>query len=119
MSQKIISLSLKCCNFVSSEDRIRNGAKKLVKARATTQQGRLDAFFTVSHTVSTTTPTKKLVCVYVKNFTLKNSNVSFSFRRHKLLIPKDSNEKMIVHSKGKSAVVLVKNTNKNSFVIRF
>lgn len=35
-----------------TEDRIRNGAKKLAKARTTTQQGRLDSFFSVSHTVS-------------------------------------------------------------------
>ncbi|CAF1611092.1 unnamed protein product [Adineta ricciae] len=41
------------------EDRIRNGAKKLAKARMTTQQGRLDTFFTVSHTVSATTPNSK------------------------------------------------------------
>ncbi|CAF3188133.1 unnamed protein product [Rotaria socialis] len=39
--------------------RIRNGAKKLAKARTTTQQGRLDSFFTVSHNVTTTTPIAK------------------------------------------------------------
>jgi len=38
---------------------MRNGAKKLAKARTTTQQGRLDSFFTMSHTVSATTPTTK------------------------------------------------------------
>ena len=43
-----------------SEDRIRNGAKKLAKARTITQQGRLDSFFAISHTVSTTI-TKKTV----------------------------------------------------------
>jgi hypothetical protein len=43
----------------SSEDRIRNGAKKLAKARTTTQQGRLDSFFTISHTVTATIPTTK------------------------------------------------------------
>ncbi|CAF3607870.1 unnamed protein product [Rotaria socialis] len=44
---------------IFSEDRIRNGAKKLAKARTTTQQGRLDSFFTVSHNVTTTTPIAK------------------------------------------------------------
>jgi len=38
-----------------NEDRIRNGSKKLAKARSTTQQGRLDTFFSVSRTVTTTT----------------------------------------------------------------
>ncbi|UJR20801.1 hypothetical protein I4U23_023914 [Adineta vaga] len=42
-----------------SEDRIRNGSKKLTKARATTQQGRLDTFFTVSRTVTATTSNVK------------------------------------------------------------
>jgi len=41
-----------------AEDRIRNGAKKLSKARSTTQQGRLDSFFSVTRKVTTTTPTK-------------------------------------------------------------
>jgi len=50
-------------SFCFSEDRIRNGSKKLTKARATTQQGRLDTFFSISRTVTTTTPTaKKAVC---------------------------------------------------------
>lgn len=33
-----------------SEDRVRNGAKKLNKARSGTTQGRLDSFFTMSST---------------------------------------------------------------------
>lgn len=43
------------------EDRIRNGAKKLFKARSTTQQGRLDTFFSVSRTVTATTSASKKV----------------------------------------------------------
>jgi hypothetical protein len=51
------------CFLFTSEDRIRNGSKKLMKARAITQQGRLDTFFSVSRTVSTTKPiAKKAVC---------------------------------------------------------
>ncbi|CAF0879203.1 unnamed protein product [Rotaria sp. Silwood1] len=46
-------------NCYSSEDRIRNGSKKLIKARTTTQQGRLDTFFSVSRTISTAVPTVK------------------------------------------------------------
>jgi flap endonuclease-1 len=42
-----------------SEDRVRNGSKKLTKARSTTQQGRLDTFFSVTRNVTTTTPTTK------------------------------------------------------------
>ncbi|CAF0776957.1 unnamed protein product [Didymodactylos carnosus] len=41
-------------SFWYCEERIKNGAKKLTKARGTSQQGRLDSFFTVSHVVSTT-----------------------------------------------------------------
>ena len=48
--------------YFFSEDRIRNGAKKLAKARTITQQGRLDSFFSISHTVSATT--KKVVCIH-------------------------------------------------------
>lgn len=33
-----------------SEDRVRNGSKKLNKARSGTTQGRLDSFFTISST---------------------------------------------------------------------
>ncbi|CAF0898010.1 unnamed protein product [Rotaria sp. Silwood1] len=58
-----------------SEDRIRNGAKKLAKARTTTQQGRLDSFFTVSHTVTATTPTtKKAEANIATNKGLKRKN---------------------------------------------
>lgn len=33
-----------------SEDRVRNGSKKLIKARSSTTQGRLDSFFSISST---------------------------------------------------------------------
>ncbi|CAF1355437.1 unnamed protein product [Adineta steineri] len=57
------------------EDRIRNGVKKLAKARTTTQQGRLDSFFTVSHTVSATTPNaKKAAAQTIPNKGLKRKN---------------------------------------------
>ncbi|XP_075238141.1 flap structure-specific endonuclease 1 [Lycorma delicatula] len=36
-----------CGNKNFNEDRVRNGAKKLIKARSTTTQGRLDSFFKV------------------------------------------------------------------------
>jgi hypothetical protein len=60
-------------NSFFSEDRIRNGSKKLTKARATTQQGRLDTFFSVSRTVTTTKSTAKktvreLFLIYRKSF---------------------------------------------------
>ncbi|CAF4765421.1 unnamed protein product [Rotaria socialis] len=42
-----------------NEDRIRNGSKKLMKARSTTQQGRLDTFFSISRTISTAAKTVK------------------------------------------------------------
>ncbi|CAF0832135.1 unnamed protein product [Rotaria sordida] len=59
----------------SSDDRIRNGAKKLAKARTITQQGRLDSFFTVSRTVTTTTPTmKKAEANIATNKGLKRKN---------------------------------------------
>ncbi|XP_043276966.1 flap endonuclease 1 [Venturia canescens] len=45
-----------CGDKQFAEDRIRNGAKKLLKARNTSTQGRLDTFFKV---LSTTTPTKR------------------------------------------------------------
>jgi hypothetical protein len=41
------------------EERIRNGSKKLAKARSTNQQGRLENFFTTSRSVTTTTPKAK------------------------------------------------------------
>ncbi|XP_050433715.1 flap endonuclease 1 [Adelges cooleyi] len=43
-----------CGDRAFSEDRVRNGAKKLIKARSGTTQGRLDSFFTFS-----TTPNKR------------------------------------------------------------
>lgn len=42
-----------------SEDRIRNGIKKLTKARSGSTQGRLDGFFKVLSTTSTT-PKRKV-----------------------------------------------------------
>ncbi|UJR28783.1 hypothetical protein I4U23_010009 [Adineta vaga] len=58
-----------------TEDRIRNGIKKLTKARTTTQQGRLDSFFTISHTVSASTPnSKKAEAQTVANKGLKRKN---------------------------------------------
>ncbi|CAF1227880.1 unnamed protein product [Rotaria sordida] len=48
-------------NINTIEDRIRNGSKKLMKARSTTQQGRLDTFFSVARTISTAVPTVKKV----------------------------------------------------------
>lgn len=35
-----------------SEDRVRSGAKKLIKARSGSTQGRLDSFFTFSTTLN-------------------------------------------------------------------
>ncbi|KAK4884964.1 hypothetical protein RN001_001235 [Aquatica leii] len=46
-----------CGDKQFNEDRIRNGAKKLMKARGTSTQGRLDSFFTVL----STTPAKRKV----------------------------------------------------------
>lgn len=57
-----------------SEERIRNGSKKLSKARTITQQGRLDSFFSVTRKVKTTTktsPIKKVESPIVPNQTLK------------------------------------------------
>jgi len=42
-----------------NEERIRNGVRKLDKARGTTTQGRLDTFFKVVSTSSTTTKRKE------------------------------------------------------------
>ncbi|KAK9695824.1 XPG I-region [Popillia japonica] len=46
-----------CGDKQFNEERIRNGAKKLMKARGTSTQGRLDGFFTV---LSTNTPKRKV-----------------------------------------------------------
>lgn len=40
------------CVCVCSEDRIRNGCKKIVKSRQGSTQGRLDSFFTVTGSLS-------------------------------------------------------------------
>lgn len=37
---------------VASEDRIRNGCKKIMKSRQGSTQGRLDTFFTVTGSIS-------------------------------------------------------------------
>lgn len=50
--------------FCFREERVRNGSKKLSKARTISQQGRLDSFFSVTRKVKTTTktsPVKKVV----------------------------------------------------------
>lgn len=47
----LVEFMVKQKNF--SEDRIRNGVKKLTKARQGTTQGRLDSFFSVKSSVST------------------------------------------------------------------
>lgn len=44
-----------CGDKQFNEERVRNGAKKLIKARGTTTQGRLDGFFKVV----STTPAKR------------------------------------------------------------
>ena len=53
--------------YVCSEERIRNGAKKLEKSRTTVQQGRLDNFFQVVSVTSTTkrkvTTVTRLLCL--------------------------------------------------------
>ncbi|GBP55978.1 Flap endonuclease 1 [Eumeta japonica] len=46
-----------CGDKQFNEERVRNGAKKLMKARSSTTQGRLDGFFTV---VSTPNPKRKM-----------------------------------------------------------
>lgn len=46
-----------CGDKQFNEDRVRNGAKKLMKARGTTTQARLDGFFTVL----STTPAKRKI----------------------------------------------------------
>lgn len=45
-----------CGNKQFNEDRVRNGVKKLLKARGGSTQGRLDGFFKV---LATTTPNKR------------------------------------------------------------
>lgn len=45
-----------CGDKQFSEDRVRNGAKKLMKARGGSTQGRLDGFFKV---LPSTTPVKR------------------------------------------------------------
>lgn len=40
------------CVSVRSEDRIRNGCKKILKSRQGSTQGRLDSFFTVTGSLS-------------------------------------------------------------------
>lgn len=49
-----------CGDRQFNEDRIRSGAKKLLKAKGTTTQGRLDSFFKVLPSTPTQTPKRKL-----------------------------------------------------------
>lgn len=48
-----------CGDRQFNEDRIRSGAKKLLKAKSTTTQGRLDSFFKVLPSTQTQTPKRK------------------------------------------------------------
>lgn len=50
-----------CGDRQFSEDRVRNGAKKLLKARSGTTQGRLDSFFKVLPSTNTTPKRKQEV----------------------------------------------------------
>jgi len=47
-----------CGDKAFNEDRVRNGAKKLAKARTGTTQGRLDSFFKVLPSTNTATKRK-------------------------------------------------------------
>jgi flap endonuclease-1 len=49
-----------CGDKAFSEDRVRNGAKKLTKARTGTTQGRLESFFKVLPSPSKTTNKRKV-----------------------------------------------------------
>lgn len=50
-----------CGDKQFNEDRVRNGAKKLMKARHTGTQGRIDSFFKVLPSTNGT-PAKRKVC---------------------------------------------------------
>lgn len=50
-----------CGDKQFNEDRVRNGAKKLLKARHTGTQGRIDSFFKVLPSTNVT-PAKRKVC---------------------------------------------------------
>ena len=72
-----------------SEDRIRNGAKKLTKARHSSTQGRLDNFFKVIQ--SPTSSTKRKVIVFwiflMSDFITFNSHSTiFSFYRPRVIL---------------------------------
>jgi flap endonuclease-1 len=69
VSAVAFSLSLLFCSglvdFLSgeknfAEDRVRNGAVKLLKSRQATTQGRIDSFFKMSTSTSTSTPTSAM-----------------------------------------------------------
>ena len=60
--------------FLLSEDRIRNGIKKILKARNTGTQVRLDSFFKVT----STTPSKRKVNILL-SFKFKFSYLSLIF----------------------------------------
>lgn len=103
------------CVCLCREDRIRNGAKKLSKARATTQQGRLDSFFTVSHTVSATTPAKK--AVRLRTLILRSLYPDLVVRRkRKRLATKVSSVRTVLAMKAlpKAKPVVARSKNPNS-----
>lgn len=52
-----------CGDKQFNEERVRNGAKKLLKARHIGTQGRIDSFFKVLPN-SNSTPTKRKVCTF-------------------------------------------------------
>lgn len=56
LSSSLLGQMYSHCNYniFSSEERIRNGAKKLLKSRQGTTQGRMDSFFSVISSAKTT-----------------------------------------------------------------
>ena len=92
--------------FFFREERIRNGSKKLAKSRTTAQQGRLDSFFSITRTVTTTTPKKKSVVNILESnhyeiihFLLTYYEISP--RKRQWLLVKASNEKLKQQTKRK------------------
>ena len=63
-----------------SEDRIRNGAKKLLKARHSSTQGRLDSFFKVLPSKTPPTKRKVRICVLACDHSLERKNDSVQER---------------------------------------
>ncbi|KAG7488729.1 hypothetical protein MATL_G00036580 [Megalops atlanticus] len=54
-----------CAEKQFSEERIRNGCKKIMKSRQGSTQGRLDSFFTVTGSLSSKRKVHETVCVHV------------------------------------------------------